>query len=143
MPQPMNLMSGGGGTLLVRCQTHTMLHACPGSVVLEVEQVLCILGQRSHPSMEVRALDVRHNLKALLPYGVLLILNREKHDRWCCSGGEAVLTQGGESNVRHHINASVGLVAKVEPRPWLCGVKGYHHIDLAPVQAVAMDSRQQ
>jgi hypothetical protein len=31
--------------------------------------------------MEVRALEVRHNLKALLPYGVLLILNREKRDR--------------------------------------------------------------
>jgi hypothetical protein len=36
--------------------------------VLEVEQVLCVLDQRSHPGMEVRALEVGHNLKTLLPY---------------------------------------------------------------------------
>jgi hypothetical protein len=42
---------------------------------LEVEQVLRIPGQQNHPSMEVRALDVRHGLKVLPPYGVLLILN--------------------------------------------------------------------
>jgi hypothetical protein len=52
-----------------------LLPGCPGGVVLEVEQVLCVLGQRSHPSMEVRALEVSHGLKALLPYGVLLFLN--------------------------------------------------------------------
>jgi hypothetical protein len=31
--------------------------------------------------MEVRALEVIHGRKALLPYGVLLIPNREKRDR--------------------------------------------------------------
>jgi hypothetical protein len=91
MPQPLNLASGGGGTLLVRCQTRMLLHACPRGVVLEVEQVLCIPSQRSHPGMEVRALEVGHGLKALLPYGVHLIPNREKRDRQCCSSGEAVL----------------------------------------------------
>jgi hypothetical protein len=45
MPQPPNLTSGGGGTLLVRCQTRMLLHACPSSVVLEVEQVLRVPGQ--------------------------------------------------------------------------------------------------
>jgi hypothetical protein len=35
-----------------------LLHAGPGSVVLEVEQVLHIPSQRSHPGMEVRALKV-------------------------------------------------------------------------------------
>jgi hypothetical protein len=45
-------MSGGGGTLLVRLQTRTLMYACPGSVVLEVEHVLRIPGQRSHPGVE-------------------------------------------------------------------------------------------
>jgi hypothetical protein len=45
MPQPLKLMEGGGGALLIRRQTHTLLHARPGGVVLEVEQVLCIPGQ--------------------------------------------------------------------------------------------------
>jgi hypothetical protein len=42
MPQPLNLASSGGGTLLVRHQTRTLLPGCPGTVVLEVEQVLCV-----------------------------------------------------------------------------------------------------
>jgi hypothetical protein len=50
-------------------------------LLLEVEQVLRVLGQRSHPSVEVRALEVGHSLKTLLPHGVLLILNQEMHDR--------------------------------------------------------------
>jgi hypothetical protein len=136
MPQPLNLMSGGGGTLLVRRQTHTLLYAYPGGVVPKVAHVLHITGQQSHPSVEVRALEVGHNLKALLPYGVLLILNWEKCNRQCCSSGEAVLTQGGESDVRHHLNAGVGLTANDEPRPWLRGVEGYHHTNHTPVQAV-------
>jgi hypothetical protein len=45
MPQPLNLTGGGGGTLLVRRQTRTLLHTCPGGVVLEVEQVLCVPSQ--------------------------------------------------------------------------------------------------
>jgi hypothetical protein len=45
MPQPLNLASGGGGTLLVCHQMRTLLYACPGGVVLEVEQVLCIPSQ--------------------------------------------------------------------------------------------------
>jgi hypothetical protein len=65
--------------------------------------------------MEVRALKVRHDLKALLQYGVLLSLNREKHDRQCCCSGEAILTQGGEGDVRHHLNSSVRLAADDGP----------------------------
>jgi hypothetical protein len=75
MPQPLNLTAGGSGALLVCRQTRTLLHACPGSVVLNVEQVLCVPGQRSHTGLEVRALEVRHGCKALLPYRVLLIPN--------------------------------------------------------------------
>jgi hypothetical protein len=136
MPQPLNLTGGGGGTLLVHCQTRTRLQARPCSVVLEVEQVLCVPGQRSHPGVEMRALEVGHSLKALLPYEILLISNREKRDRQCCYGDEVVLAQGGEGDVCHHLNASVGLATNDGPRPWLRGVKGYHHANLTPVQAV-------
>jgi hypothetical protein len=37
--------------------------------------------------VEVRALVVGHGLEVLLPYEVLLIPNREKCDRLCCSSG--------------------------------------------------------
>jgi hypothetical protein len=76
MPQSLNLTCDGSGTLLIRRQTRMLLPGYPGGIVLEVEQVWGVLGQRSYPNMEVRALEVRHGLKALLPYGVLLILNR-------------------------------------------------------------------
>jgi hypothetical protein len=49
--------------------------------MLEVEQVLHVPGQQSHPDVEVRALEVGHDHKALLPYRVLLIPNWEKRDR--------------------------------------------------------------
>jgi hypothetical protein len=117
MPQPLNLIGGGGGTLLVHRQMHTLLPSHPGGVVLKVEQVLCIPGQQCHPSVEVRALKVRHGLKALLPHGVPLILNQEKCDRQCCSSNEAVLAQGGESDVCHHLNADVGFAADDGPQP--------------------------
>jgi hypothetical protein len=136
MPQPLNLTCGGSGTLLVRHQTRMLLHACPGGVVQKVEQVLRVPGQRSHPSVEVRALEVRHSHKALLPYGVLLIPNREKRARQCSSSGEAVLAQRGESDVRHHLHVDVGLAADDRPRPWLRRVKGYRHANLAPVQVM-------
>jgi hypothetical protein len=81
MPQPLNLAGGGSGTLLVCRQTRMLLHACPGGVVLKVEQVLSVPGQRSHPDVKVRALEVGHDYKTLLSYGVLLILDWEKRDR--------------------------------------------------------------
>jgi hypothetical protein len=81
MPQPLELARSSGGVLLVCHQMHTLLHDAPGGVVLEVEQVLCVPSQRSHPRVEEKAFEVRHGLKVLLPYGVLLILNWEKRDR--------------------------------------------------------------
>jgi hypothetical protein len=69
MPQPLNLTRGGVGTLLIHRQARTLMHVCPGSVVLEVEQVLCVPSQQSLPAMEVSDLKVRHGLKELLPYG--------------------------------------------------------------------------
>jgi hypothetical protein len=50
MPQPLNLASGGGGTLLVRCQTCTLLPGYPSGVVLEVEHVLHVPGQQVIPA---------------------------------------------------------------------------------------------
>jgi hypothetical protein len=86
--------------------------------------------------MEVRALEVGHGHKTLLPYRVLLIPDRKKHDRQCGGSGEVVLAQRGESDVRHHLNAGVGLTANVRPRPWLRRVDGYQHANLAPIQVV-------
>jgi hypothetical protein len=94
---------------------HRLLHAYPAGVVLEVEQVLHVPGQRSHPSMEVGALEVGHGLKAPLPYWILLILNWEKRDRQCCSRGKVVRAKGGESDVRHHLNTGVWLASNDRP----------------------------
>jgi hypothetical protein len=119
MPQPLNLASGGSGTLLVHHQMRTLLHDYPSGVVLKVGH-----GQRSHPSVEVRALEVGHGLKTLLPYGVLLILNQEKCNRQCCSSSGVVLAQGGESHVRHQLNAGVEPTANADPDHGSMGSKG-------------------
>jgi hypothetical protein len=86
--------------------------------------------------MEVKVLEVGHGLKTLLSYGVLPIPNWEKRDKQCCGSGEAVLAQGGESHVRHQLNAGVGLTTDDGPQPRLHGVKGYHHADIALVCAM-------
>jgi hypothetical protein len=85
----------------------------------------------------VRALEVGHGLKTLLTYGILLILNQEKRDRQCYNSHKAVLAQGGESHVRHQLNACVGLASDDGPRPRLYGVKGYRHADLALIHALS------
>jgi hypothetical protein len=88
--------------------------------------------------MEVRALEVGHGLMALLPYEFLLILNQKKRDRQCCCSGEAVLAQGGEGDVCHHLGAGVRLAADDGPPPWLHGVQGYHHANLTSIQAMGL-----
>jgi hypothetical protein len=65
--------------------------------------------------MEVRALEVGHGLKALLLYGILLILNRDKCDKQCRCSCKAVLAQGGEGDVCHHLNTDVRLIADDGP----------------------------
>jgi hypothetical protein len=86
--------------------------------------------------MEVWSLEVGHSLKALLSHKVLLIPNREKRNRQCCSSCEAVLAQGGESDVHHHLNAGVRLAADDGPQPRLRVVEGYNHANLALVHAM-------
>jgi hypothetical protein len=88
-----------------------LLHDSPSSVMLQVEQVLSILGHHSHTDAEMGALEVRHGFKALLPHGIFLILNREKCNGQCGSSGEAALTQGGECGVCRLLDGGVGLVA--------------------------------
>jgi hypothetical protein len=83
--------------------------------------------------MEMRALEVIHRRKALLPYMVLLIPNREKRDRQCGSSCVVLLTQGGESDVRRHLNAGVGLAVHDGPQLWLHRVEGYCHTNLTHV----------
>jgi hypothetical protein len=81
MPQPLQLTHNSSSAVLICCQKHTLLHTDPGSVLLKVEQVLRVLGQRSYHNAEVRVLVVRHDIKALQPHGVLLIPNWEKCGR--------------------------------------------------------------
>jgi hypothetical protein len=54
---------------------HMLLHDGSGGVMLQVEQVLDVLGHRSHAGVEVRILEVGHDLKAMLPHKIFLILN--------------------------------------------------------------------
>jgi hypothetical protein len=63
-------------------------------------------------------------------------LESGKARRQCYSSGEVVLTQGGESHVRHQLNAGVGLAVDDGPRPRLHGVEGYRHADLTLVHAM-------
>jgi uncharacterized protein YjlB len=42
--------------------------------------------------MEVRALEVGHGLKVLLPYGIPLMMNQEEHDWHLRGSGKAGLT---------------------------------------------------
>jgi hypothetical protein len=86
--------------------------------------------------VEVRALEVRHGRKIMLPNGVLLIPNQEKQNRQCGDSGEAVLAQRGESDVRHHLNAGVELTVDDVPRTWLHRVERYYHFNLIPVQVM-------
>jgi hypothetical protein len=51
---------------------------------------------------------------------------------------EAVLPQGGESDVRHQHNIGVRLTADDGPRPRLHGVEGYRLADLTLVHAMGL-----
>jgi hypothetical protein len=79
--QLLELVRNGGVVLIVYGQMHTLLYHSPGGVMLQVEQVLCILGHRCHVDAEVRVLEVRYDLKVLLPHRIFLIPNQEKRNR--------------------------------------------------------------
>jgi hypothetical protein len=88
--------------------------------------------------VEVGALEVIHGLKALLPHGVLLIMNKEKRDRHLSCSDEVAVTQGGEGDVCHLLDGGVKLAVDDDPYPWVHGVEGYRHVDLAHVQAMGL-----
>jgi hypothetical protein len=89
----------------------------------------------------VRALEVGQGLKALLSYGVLLILNRKKRDRQCCRSGEAALTQGGEGGVCHHLDGS-GSLSMMAPDHGFVAPKGIITLISHTSKPWAMDSQQ-
>jgi hypothetical protein len=111
MLQLLELTRNGGVVLIVCGQPHTLLHDSSGGVVLQVAQVLFILGHGSHVDIEVRALDVGHGLKALLPHMIFLNLNREWRDQHPSGSGEVTHTKRGEWDVCHLLHGGVRLTA--------------------------------
>jgi hypothetical protein len=103
--------------LLVCGHTHALLDDSSGEVVLQVEQVLHALEHCSHNGVEVRALEVGHGLKVLLPYGIPLITNREERDLHLLSSSEVALTQGGECDLHRLLDDVVKLGADDNPHP--------------------------
>jgi hypothetical protein len=58
-------------------------------VVLQVEQVPHVLGHLCRTGTEVRTGEVPHDLQALSPLGLLLMVDQEERDRCVGGGGEA------------------------------------------------------
>jgi hypothetical protein len=119
----------------------------PASAGLPVKHVLRVPNQRSHASVEVRALGVGHGLKALHPHMILLVTD-QKERSWHHGGvGKAALTQGGECDLCRLLNGLIQLDPDYGCHSWLRQVEGYHHVDLALVltmryrHATAVDRR--
>jgi hypothetical protein len=75
---------------------------------------------------------------ALLPQGLLLILNR-KECKWGVSGvGEVALAERCESQVRHLLNAIIEVAIDDGSSEWCCGVERDLHLNLARIQAVSL-----
>jgi hypothetical protein len=85
--------------LFISCHTQALLDDSPGSGVLQVERVLSILGHCSHAYVEVKTLRIGYGLKALLPHGVSLVVNRKERD-WHRGGvTKATPTQGSAGDL--------------------------------------------
>jgi hypothetical protein len=63
-------------------------------------------------------------------------MNRGEHSRHLGSGGEAALTQGGETDECRLLDGVVDLTADDSPHPQVHGFKGYRQADLPHVQAM-------
>jgi hypothetical protein len=122
--------------LLKRARVQTLPNDGPASAGLQVKHVMRVPGQRSHASVEVRALGVGHGLKMLLSHMILLVMDRKECD-WHHGGvGEAALTQGGECDLCHLLDGLIQLDPDDGCHPRLRQVEGYHHVDLALVLAM-------
>jgi hypothetical protein len=137
-PKPLHRVQCECSLLDVRVQMHTQLDDDPTGVVLQVEQVPRILGQKSGTSTEVWAGEVTHGLVALVPLRFILILNWEECNQCVGGGGEAALKQESESHVCHLLDGVIHLIANDGSPPCCRGVKGYIHLDLTHLQAVGM-----
>jgi hypothetical protein len=122
--------------LLKRVRVQTLLDDSPGSAGLQVKHVLCVPGQHSHASVEVRALGVGHGLKTLFPHRILLVTDQKERDWHRGSVGEAALTQGGECDLCRLLDGLIQLDPDDGCHPLLHWVEGYHHVDLALVLAM-------
>jgi hypothetical protein len=143
MPQPLNLKGSGGSTLLIRRPTCALLPNRPGGVVLEVEHALRVPGQRSHLGVEVRALEVKHCLKAMLPYVVLLIqIGRS-------TIGNATVTARRSLHREVRVMCAIistpmsGSLPMTDPDHGTVGLKGIVMLTLHLSEPWAMDSRRQ
>jgi hypothetical protein len=122
--------------LLKRARVQTLLDDGPASGGQQVKHVLRVPGQRSHASVEVRALGVRRSLKMLLPHRILLVTDWKERD-WHHDGvSEVTLTQGGECDLCCLLDGLIQLNPDDGCHPWLHQVEGYHHVDLALVLAM-------
>jgi hypothetical protein len=122
--------------LLKRARVQMLPHDGPASARLQVKHVLRVPGQCSHASMEVGPLGVGHDLKALLPHRILLVMDRKEHD-WHHDGvGEAGVTQGGECDLCRLLDGLIQLDPIDSCHPRLHRVEGYHHVNLALVLAM-------
>jgi hypothetical protein len=122
--------------LLKRARVQMLSHDGSTGAGLQVKQVLRIPSQCSHASVEVGPLEVGHSLKALLPHGILLVVDRKERDWHRGDIGEAGLTQGGECDLCRLLDGLIQLDPDDSCHPQLHRVEGYHHVDLALVLAM-------
>jgi hypothetical protein len=122
--------------LLKRARVQTLPDDGLAIAGLQVKHVLRVPGQRSHASIEVRALGVGYGLKMLLPHWILLVTDQKERD-WHHGGvGEAALTQGGECDLCRLLDGLIQLNPDDSCHPRFHRVEGYHHVDLALVLAM-------
>jgi hypothetical protein len=112
------------GLLLICIQTRTLLDDGATGVVLEVEQVLCVLGQLSPPGIELHAGEVTSCLQVLTPLGLLLVPNQEQRDRRVGQVGEVSLKHGDERHVCHVVNDVIQVASNDGSGPWCLGSMG-------------------
>jgi hypothetical protein len=121
---------GNDVVLFISGHTQTLLDNNHGSVVLQVEWVLHILGHNSHAGVEVWALRVGYSLKALLPHRVSPIANQKKRDRHRSGVSKATPTQWSEGDLCRLIDGVIKLNTDNGGHPWLFQTERNGHADL-------------
>jgi hypothetical protein len=123
--------------LFISSHTQALLDDGPRSGVLQVERVLSILDHCSQACVEVRTLRVGYGLKALMPHGVSLIVNRKECD-WHRGGVSKVTpTQRNEGDLCRLLDSVVKLNADDGCHPWIYRVERDGHTNLALLHAMS------